>query len=80
MNRDRSRWVVRAALLSASLFLSLSISVHLCSALTPEEQDLRALYQRLIETDTTHSSGSTLAAAEVVERSLERLYVELGSA
>jgi acetylornithine deacetylase/succinyl-diaminopimelate desuccinylase-like protein len=39
-------------------------------ALTPEERQLRATYQELIEIDTTHAGGSTTRAAEAVARRL----------
>src|SRR4051812_41291184 len=57
----------KASLLATALFLGILYTVG-AGELTPHQQLGREIYKELIETDTTHSTGDTTKAAELLAR------------
>ncbi|MES2016454.1 MAG: M20/M25/M40 family metallo-hydrolase [Pseudomonadota bacterium] len=50
----------------------LLLSMSAAHALTPDQQELRAIYQELVEINTTNSAGSCTAAAQAMTLHLKR--------
>ncbi len=63
-------FAMRIPALLAVLLLS-PIGAAFGQTLTPDQQELRAIYQELVETNTTNSVGSCTVAAQAVERRLK---------